>query len=68
MKSTFKDLLGKDGKSLIQDNREILEKLMGLRFAKQRGNLEKPSEIRKLRRERARVQTALTQKRMEHKG
>lgn len=63
MKQSYQELMKKDTKSLIAENREILQKLMSLRFQLSGRNLEKTSEILKLRRARARVQTALTKQR-----
>lgn len=47
---------------LAARKRELREELFHLRIQQQGGQLEKPSQIRAIRREVARVETVLTQK------
>lgn len=46
--------------------RENKEESLNLRVQKESGQLENPARIRQLRREVARIETVLTQKRAEH--
>lgn len=47
---------------LIARKRELRQEVFHLRLQQQSGQLEKPSQIRAIRREVARVETVLTQK------
>ena len=68
MTTVFKDLLAKDLKSLTKDKQLLLEKLMGLRFQHNARKLKTTSELRKVRRMCAQIETAMTQKRLIEKG
>ena len=47
---------------LLQKEKELAEQLFALRLQKVTGNLEKPSRVREVRRDLARVLTVLTAK------
>jgi len=49
-------------KELIDRKRELKEEAFNLRLQQQSGQLEKPSQLRELRREIARVETIATEK------
>jgi ribosomal protein L29 len=65
MKKKFADLMKQDADSLMAENRTLLKRGMGLRFQHGGRNLKETHELRALRRNRARVQTALRLKREE---
>ena len=50
-------------KELVSRKRELKEEIFHLRMQQQSGQLEKPSQLRTLRREVARVETIATEKR-----
>jgi large subunit ribosomal protein L29 len=57
-----KEIRELSAKELGVRKRELKEEIFHLRLQQQSGQLEKPSQIRLLRREIARVETVLTQK------
>lgn len=56
----FKELLSKDGASLRKQYQDLAHEIMGLRFQLQSKQLKQTHVLRKARREKARVKTALT--------
>jgi large subunit ribosomal protein L29 len=60
-KNPFSDLAGKSGEELAQLEIELAAKRFTLRFQHAVGQVENTAEIRKTRRELARVKTALRQ-------
>ncbi len=62
MKKLTEDLRAKDVEQLKNELSELKEKLFKLRFKNAFGQLENPMEIRKTRRQIARVLTILRQK------
>lgn len=64
-KLTFEDLKGKSRDELISLLREGKKQLLTLRFRKAGGELENSSEVKKTRRNVAKVQTRLSQMKKE---
>ncbi len=58
----IKEIRDLNREELKTRKRELKEEIFHLRLQQQSGQLEKPSQIRVLRREIARVETVLTQK------
>lgn len=58
----IKDILELTREELATRRRELKEEIFRLRLQQQSGQLERPSQLRTLRREIARLQTVLTQK------
>ena len=61
----FVDIKGKTEVELKKDNRKFCEELFELKMKNSLGQLNSPIEIRKKRRDIARVKTAITQKQEE---
>ena len=57
-----KDLREQTVEELEKREQELSDQLFALRFQKVTGQLEKPSKVREVRRDRARLQTVLTEK------
>ena len=57
----YKDLVKKTKADLIEDLRSLKKEQMNLRFQKAYGQVEKPHQIRVVRRNIAKYKTALTQ-------
>lgn len=58
----IKDIRELSREELAKRKRELKEEIFHLRIQQQSGQLEKPSQLRTLRREIAQVETILTQK------
>jgi large subunit ribosomal protein L29 len=57
-----KDLREQTVEELEKREQELADQLFALRFQKVTGQLEKPSKVREVRRDRARLLTVLTEK------
>lgn len=57
-----KELREQTVEELEKREQELSDQLFALRFQKVTGQLEKPSKVREVRRDRARLQTVLTEK------
>jgi large subunit ribosomal protein L29 len=57
-----KDLREQTVEELEKREQELSDQLFALRFQKVTGQLEKPSKVREVKRDRARLQTVLTEK------
>jgi large subunit ribosomal protein L29 len=57
-----KDLREQTVEELEKREQELADQLFALRFQKVTGQLEKPSKVREVKRDRARLQTVLTEK------
>ena len=60
----LKEIRDLSGKELEARKRELKEELFRLRLQQASGQLEKPAELRNIRREVARIQTILSERRM----
>lgn len=58
----FKDLVSQSSKELVKQKRELAQEMFTAQMKNSLGQLSNPLEIRKMRRELARVETALSQK------
>ena len=60
----FKEISEMSSDELMTKNRDLRQESLHLRLQQQSGQLEQPSRLRLLRRDAARVETALTQRRL----
>ena len=58
----FKEISEMSSDELVTKKRDLRQESLHLRLQQQSGQLEKPSQLRTLRREIARLETVLTQK------
>ncbi|HEY2711934.1 MAG TPA: 50S ribosomal protein L29 [Chthoniobacterales bacterium] len=61
----FKELQEMSTDELLTKQRDLRQETLHLRLQQQSGQLEQPSRLRLLRRDVARIQTALTQRNMQ---
>jgi len=63
-KSLFTEVQSLSAGELVSKKREARQEIFNLRLQQQTGNLEKPSRLRELKRQIARIETAASQQRL----